>query len=781
MELRQLAAHGGAALRSEGCGEVVERRGEALGRLEEDERARLGGKGCERLPPLPLLARHEALEREPVGRQARDRERHEHRGRPRERGDGHPPRRGLRNEGVARIAHGRHPRVAEHQHVLPRCDPDELCGALLLVVVVERDEPGPVRDPERGEEPLGRARILCGDDRGVLERLHETPRGIPEIADRRGREDDHRPAYEPPPPGAGRAGRAGSRLVPVSTTAETLLPDARPSRYDLWMAGIRADPRRSRLLGILAPLVVTLLAAVLRLWNVGDPHQLVFDETYYVKDAWSQWLLGFPANWPADATPASRRRHEHLPRHRQLRRAPAAGQVAHRRRMWLFGADSSVAWRIAAALAGTATVLVLYFLARTLTRSTVFATVAAFLLAIDGLAIVTSRVALLDIFLTFFVVLAFWFVLLDRDGHLARLSAAFSPDAATASAGGPVLWRRPWLSRREPRPGRPRPSSGRGRSCSPASAYTSSWTDALARRRLGLRFWPTGGLRQGLAAFVLLVPAAFVVYLSSWTGWLVTEGGYDRMAAVSSPATGFWSWVPLPLQSLWQYHEAMYRFHSTLTSPHAYASPAWQWPLLVRPTSMYWHQSGDTVEAISSIPNPLIWWGGVAAAIFLAYRFIRTRNAAYAFVLTGIAATYLPWPFLPRAHDVQFYTVVILPFLVLALTFALREIAGAPDAGAARRANGPTGRRGRAGGRRRALRVLVPRVDRDARAVRVLAPAQLVPQLDLTRAGGRWSRAAGARPGPGRHPRHELRLSRCPAPPAPANSPGLRRAHARTA
>ena len=39
-----------------------------------------------------------------------------------------------------------------------------------------------------------------------------------------------------------------------------------------------------------APAAVLLLAAVLRLWNLGNPHSLVFDETFYVKDASELWI-----------------------------------------------------------------------------------------------------------------------------------------------------------------------------------------------------------------------------------------------------------------------------------------------------------------------------------------------------------------------------------------------------------------------------------------------------------------------------------------------------------
>ena len=212
----------------------------------------------------------------------------------------------------------------------------------------------------------------------------------------------------------------------MTTTEQPLLPETaaeRPSRYDAWRARVAGDPRLQRLYGWLAPVLITVLAAVLRLANLGHPHALVFDETYYVKDAWSQWNLGYASTWPegADArfvagetdiftTTGSFVVH------------PPLGKYLIGAGMWLFGPDNSFGWRFATALAGTALVLVLFLLAKALTNSTVFASVAAFLLAIDGLGIVMSRVALLDIFLALFVLIAFWFVVLDRRRTLDRLA-----------------------------------------------------------------------------------------------------------------------------------------------------------------------------------------------------------------------------------------------------------------------------------------------------------------------------------------------------------------------
>ena len=52
------------------------------------------------------------------------------------------------------------------------------------------------------------------------------------------------------------------------------------------------------------PLVVVIVASLLRLVGLAYPHQLVFDETYYVKDAWSLMHLGYEGLWGGDPNPA---------------------------------------------------------------------------------------------------------------------------------------------------------------------------------------------------------------------------------------------------------------------------------------------------------------------------------------------------------------------------------------------------------------------------------------------------------------------------------------------
>ncbi|AZS47921.1 dolichyl-phosphate-mannose--protein mannosyltransferase [Microbacterium oxydans] len=465
-------------------------------------------------------------------------------------------------------------------------------------------------------------------------------------------------------------------------------PEERSTRYGQLRDRLLRDPDWGRAIRWLAPLVITAIAALLRLINVAHPHQLAFDETYYVKDAWSLWTLGYEGTWGENANDAFTTLQQ-LPLSEQgaFIVHPPLGKWLIALGMAIGGPDNSAGWRLATALLGTASVLLVYLIARRLSGSVVVASVAGTLLAIDGLSIVMSRIALLDGILTFFVLLGVLFVIIDRQRTIPVLERR-DPDKPDPF-WGPVLWRRPWLI-----------AAGTALGAASAVKWSGLYvlagfglyvvvTDALARRRAGVVLWPTAAaFRQGPVSFVLLVFPALAVYLISWTGWLVTAGGYDRQSD------------PNPLIALWKYHESMLGFHVGLTRGHPYASPAWEWPLLLRPTAV-WVDSDPTgcgtdhcIGVISAIPNPLIWYAGVAAAIYLLYRLVRgwiTRRPVgpeLSIPLVGLAVTYVPWLMFPDRTIFQFYTVVMMPFLVIALAMTLRIIAGTREDPLHRRQSG---------------------------------------------------------------------------------------------
>jgi len=465
----------------------------------------------------------------------------------------------------------------------------------------------------------------------------------------------------------------------------------RLTRVDAWWGRLLSTPGRRRAWRWGGPLAVTVLAALLRLWHLNSPGTLVFDETYYVKDAWTLHELGYEGSWPADydATFAAGGADGFLSSPSFVAHPPL-GKWLISLGMAALGPDDPTGWRLSTAIAGIVAVALVAVIGTVLLRSTLVGTIAGFLMAIDGHAIVMSRVSLLDNFVMLFGLLAFGAVLLDRRQSAGRLEAwrARRRGAGRDTAWGPALWARPWLVTAGLMCGLATAVKWNGLYFLAVFAVYTLVVDALARRRAGIEFWFSGTLfKQAPASFLLTVPIAVVTYLASWTGWFVTDGGYYRswVEQTGERWTGALAWVPDVVQDFWHYEAGVWAFNVGLHTPHDYAAEPSTWLLMLRPTSMYYQgtdlgQAGCDVarcgEAITSIANPLIWYAAVAACLYLLYRVVRHREWRHGAVLVGIAAGYLPWLAFSDRTVFQFYTIAFEPYLLLGLAAVIGLLLG---------------------------------------------------------------------------------------------------------
>src|SRR5690606_36224104 len=74
-------------------------------------------------------------------------------------------------------------------------------------------------------------------------------------------------------------------------------PERTGSRLDDAWQRWMADPRLRRLWDWGGPAAVLVIAAATRLIGLEHPQQIVFDEAYYVKDAYALAYLGYEAAW----------------------------------------------------------------------------------------------------------------------------------------------------------------------------------------------------------------------------------------------------------------------------------------------------------------------------------------------------------------------------------------------------------------------------------------------------------------------------------------------------
>jgi len=480
----------------------------------------------------------------------------------------------------------------------------------------------------------------------------------------------------------------------ISRPDEAFTVEALKARLIGTATSWRDYPASLRLWFILVPGLTAVVAGLLRFVRLEVPHKLVFDETYYVKDAYSYLISGYERSWPDKANDSFNAGNpDVLLNTPEYVVHPPVGKWMIAAGMWLFGPENPFGWRFAAALTGTLTVLLVSLIALKLFRSLPLAGAAGLLLAVDGHHLVMSRTSLLDVFLTFWVLAAFGALLMDRDDGRRRLAHRLAR-AAAANGGQPpaaALLAGPWLGVRWWRV-----AAGVCMGLAVGTKWsglfflagfgilTVLW-DLNARRVAGIRGWISGGaIRDGIPAFLGMVPVAGIVYSASWTGWFLSDNAYFRHWAESNPAAE-WGWLPDSVRSLIHYHLEAYKFHQGLSSEHPYQASAWSWLVMGRPTSFFYESPpqgtpGCNVEkctsAILSVGNPLVWWPAAIALLVLLFWWAGRRDWRAGAVLAGVAAGYLPWFMYPERTMFYFYAVSFEPFLVLALVYCLGLVLG---------------------------------------------------------------------------------------------------------
>ncbi|MEV4411519.1 phospholipid carrier-dependent glycosyltransferase [Catellatospora sp. NPDC049609] len=425
-----------------------------------------------------------------------------------------------------------------------------------------------------------------------------------------------------------------------------------------------------------AALLVTLLAGLLRLNNLAHPPGKIFDETYYATDAHWLWEKGFEWN-EKDNT---------------------AGYVVHPPLgKWLIGLGEQVlgyneaGWRLATAVFGTLSVLLLTRIAMRLFGSMVLGCAAGLLLAFDGMHFVLSRSALLDVFLMFFVLAAFGALLRDRDQRRARwlrfVEDGGDPAVRGRAARPPhaVPW---WRLATAVLLGCALAVKWSALAFVPVFVLLILWWEIGARRGVGVRrpirdtlLDETGWLLSGL-------PFMLGVYLTSWSGWLSTDGGWGRhwLRDSGQEEPAFWG----ALRNLWNYHEQAYGSHqaiTTATNPHTYQSAGeWapiQWLLLGRPVLFYRSEApGCGAERcmadVLMLGTPILWWSFLPALGAAIWFGIARRDWRAAAVLAMAGAALIPWFFYPERTMFAFYALPALPFLILAVVYVLGAIMTSP-------------------------------------------------------------------------------------------------------
>ena len=347
-------------------------------------------------------------------------------------------------------------------------------------------------------------------------------------------------------------------------------------------------------------MVITFLAFLLRIFNLSTPKGLVFDEIYYVDGARDYLKYGVEVSKGAPEFVVH----------------PPVGKWLIATGIKLFG-NNEFGWRIAVAVAGTLTVYLTARIAQRIFHENKWATLAALLMALDGLNLVMSRTALLDIFLTLFVLLAV-------NAWLKGIYLNFSIYLGLAMG----------------------------------SKWSAIYFVLLF---LILEFV----INRNLIRVIKVGVTSVAIYILTWFGWFSSSLGWDRDTKSN------------PIASLIYYHKEMLGFHTGLTEKHSYQANPWSWIVMGRPTSFFYESpkgcgSKNCAQEVLAIGTPILWWLGAIALVVLIgvnlHNFaMRELDISSLIPFLGILAGYFPWFFFQKRTVFTFYAVVFEPFLILAI------------------------------------------------------------------------------------------------------------------
>jgi len=366
----------------------------------------------------------------------------------------------------------------------------------------------------------------------------------------------------------------------------------------------------------IAPILIALASFVLRIINLGLPKGFVFDEVYYVDGARDLLKYGVEV----DGTNPEFIVH------------PPVGKWLIASGIKLFG-DTEFGWRFASAVFGTLLILLFARLIHVLFYSPLLTALGAALMALDGLLLVHSRTALLDLFLTFFTL------------------------------SGVLLWHRNrhiWAGL----------AFGLAIGCKWSAIYFVAVIGLIAVYQILVTRDIRKSLKPIAAKFLQYGLLPVFVYTITWAGWFISDRGWSRQ------------WSNNPLVSWLHYHSEMLNFHTGLTEKHPYEANPWSWLVMGRPTSFFYESpkgcgAKDCAQEVLALGTPILWWvGTISIAVVVGYwikSLINHRvDSAANLVVLGVVAGYLPWFAMQQRTVFSFYAIIIEPFLILAIVYCAK-------------------------------------------------------------------------------------------------------------
>ncbi|MBE6107792.1 MAG: phospholipid carrier-dependent glycosyltransferase [Erysipelotrichaceae bacterium] len=322
---------------------------------------------------------------------------------------------------------------------------------------------------------------------------------------------------------------------------------------------------------------------------------------------------------------------------------------------------SPFGWRIIGAVFGILMMPLIYICALHLFHKRRSAVFASFLLGIECMHYTTSRIGTLEPFSVFFILLMTYFMLkytqtsfydtplrkqfiwLALSGISMGLACATKFTGVYGGIGLAILFF--------------------------SNIFERTYEYIKARKRISSRaeeelhfkereilsiYWPKL-IKTGLWCILFFIVVPLMIYALSY------------LPIVIHKTEGF------SLKAVYDQTMGMYNYHKNLDATHPYQSVWWQWILDIRPIWYYVRYNETTMNTISAMGNPILFWCG---ALSMVWCFIDAfKNKSHPAVLISICylAQLVPWLAVNRCVFIYHYYPSV-PFLIFGIVYACESL-----------------------------------------------------------------------------------------------------------
>ena len=336
---------------------------------------------------------------------------------------------------------------------------------------------------------------------------------------------------------------------------------------------------------------------------------------------------------------------------------PPLGKIFISLGILLFGMNP-FGWRIIGTLFGAAMIPLMYLFGKKLFGKSFYGFCAAFLMMFDFMHFTQTRIATIDVYVTFFVILMYYYMSdffinkpydlgfkkslkpLFLSGLFFGMGAASKWIALYGAAGLALLFFAALATE----------SIDYTQFSRISKSKRPSWYNDFVPLYLC-------GTMLSCVLFFVIIPG--LIYVLSYIPFMMVPGAGHE------------------LKDIFPYQLHMYNYHSkgVLNATHPFSSSWWQWPIMTKP--VWYYSGGDTAagnaSTIAAFGNPAIWWLGIGAVALAITISILKREKRMIVVFTAIASQYLPWMFVSRLTFIYHYFSIV-PFVILSIVYVIKNM-----------------------------------------------------------------------------------------------------------